>query len=356
MKEVVLHKGTFKKTATVSQAVFMITGLTIGAGVFGLPYAIAQLGLIPGLLLLLFIGLIMLGINLMVGEITLASGDELQLPGLAGKYLGGWAKALMSGVIVISWFGTLLAYLVGEGQALAGIFGGSELLWGIIFWSLASFMLWGGLSRLKKIDQIISAVVILFLVVISLAIIPNATVFNATLFNPANLFAPIGVIIFALHATPAIAEVHALVRKPSLFRRAIIWGTAIPVAVYMLFVAAVVLVTGTFTTEVATIGIGTAFGPFASIIANLVAILAMLTCYLGLGNALQETFTWDHAISERLSLMLVITIPLMLFLLGFRNFILILNVVGGVFIAIEICLLVLIYLKMRHQQHKKTLR
>lgn len=87
--EVVLHKGTFKKTATVSQAVFMITGLTIGAGVFGLPYAIAQLGLVPGLFLLLFLGLIMLGVNLMVGEIAIASGDELQLPGLAGKYLGG---------------------------------------------------------------------------------------------------------------------------------------------------------------------------------------------------------------------------------------------------------------------------
>lgn len=347
--EVVLHKGVYKKTATVTQAVFMVTGLTIGAGVFGLPYAIAQVGLVPGLLLIIFLGLIMLGVNLMIGEIAWRAKEELQLPGLAGKYLGKYAKWLLSAVIIISWFGTLLAYLVGEGASLAELLGGSDVIWGVMFWSVASFVLWGGLHDLKRVDRVVSALVIGFLAFLSLALLPHANMFNATLFNPAKIFMPFGVILFALHATPAVAEIHALALSLRDFRRALVIGTLIPIVIYCLFTAAVVLVSGLSTTEIATIGIGEQFGPAAILIGNTIAVLAMLTCYLGLGTALKETFTWDHAIDHRLSTALVLVIPLALYLLGSRSFITILNIVGGVFIGLELIIMTLVYLRMRHK-------
>ena len=55
---IVSHKGIFKKQASTSEAVFMITGLTIGAGVLGLPYVVARSGLSIGLLLIVVWGLV----------------------------------------------------------------------------------------------------------------------------------------------------------------------------------------------------------------------------------------------------------------------------------------------------------
>jgi amino acid permease len=350
--EVVLHKGVYKKTVSLSQAVFMITGMTIGAGIFGLPYVISRVGILTGVAMIIFFGCIMLGVNLMVGEIALKAGEDLQLPGLAGKYLGTWAKWLLSITIIVSWFGTLTAYLVGEGQSLSALLGGSSLLWGLIFWSIASFCLWGGLNRLKSVDRIVSALVIALLVGLALWLLPSANTTYLFVADQAHFFLPIGVIIFALHGTPAIAEVHALSPSPKVFRQALIIGTLIPVAVYCLFTVAVVLATGLATTEIATVGIGELFGPRAVIVANLIAIAAMFTCYLGLGNALRETFTWDHQIHDKLTTLLVIVVPLALYLVGFRSFILLLEIVGGVFITIELLLMFAVFLVIRHRSRQ----
>jgi len=112
----VLHHGVFKPVATVTEAVFMITGMTIGAGVLGIPYVVAQVGLKAGLLYIFGLGIVMLFLNLMIGEIAVRTRENLQLPGYAGKYLGTWAKFLLTFTVVLSSTGALLAYVVGEGR------------------------------------------------------------------------------------------------------------------------------------------------------------------------------------------------------------------------------------------------
>src|SRR3989344_1942069 len=117
-KKLIFHKGVYKKSATTAEAVFIITGMTIGAGILGLPYVVAQVGLLAGLIYIICLGLVMLCLNLMIGEIAVRTKRNFQLPGFAGKYLGPWAKGVLSVTIVLSGFGSLLAYIIGEGQAL----------------------------------------------------------------------------------------------------------------------------------------------------------------------------------------------------------------------------------------------
>lgn len=347
---VVLHQGVFKKTATLPEAVFMITGLTIGAGILGIPYAVARIGLIPGVLAIIFVGLFMLGMNLIVGEIAIKAKTDLQLPGLAGKFLGKWAKDLLSIVVILGYFGTLLAYLVGESVSLAALIGGNTLLWGVIFWSLASFMIWSGLHTVKKVDAVISSMVMGLIVVIALYLLPHAEFDSQTLTTGLSLSFPIGVIIFALHATPAVVEAHALLpRDVRSFRKALIIGTLIPIALYVLFTIAVVGVLGLKVPEVATVGIGDRFGSGAIIVANLFAILAMTTCYIGLGTALKQTFVWDHKIPDQLATFLVVALPLVLFLVGINHFAAILDVVGGVFITIELLIMVAVFVTLKRK-------
>ncbi|OGH68364.1 MAG: hypothetical protein A3I29_01840 [Candidatus Magasanikbacteria bacterium RIFCSPLOWO2_02_FULL_44_11] len=349
---VVLHQGVYKKTASLAEAVFMITGLTIGAGILGLPYAVARVGLIPGTLCIIFIGLLMLAMNLMIGEVATATKTDMQLPGLAGKYLGGWAKGLLSVVLIFGYYGTLLAYLVGESISLRALIGGSELLWGVIFWSLASFVVWSGLRSVKNIDKIVSTIVMGLIIGVSLYLLPKGNFSGQILTSGLSLNLPIGVIIFALHATPAIAQAHALLPKSrAAFRKALIIGTLIPIALYVLFTVAVVGIMGVKVPEVATVGIGEYFGPAAVIIANLFAILAMTTCYIGLGTALKETFVWDHKIPDHLATFLVVALPLMLFLAGLRHFVAILDIVGGVFVTIELFMMAAVFYVMKRRRN-----
>ena len=91
-QKIILHQGVYKPSASVADAIFMITGMTIGAGVLGVPYVVAQVGLKIGIVYILALGLVMLALNLMLGEIAVRTNQSLQIPGLVGKYLGKWAK------------------------------------------------------------------------------------------------------------------------------------------------------------------------------------------------------------------------------------------------------------------------
>lgn len=348
--KIFLHKGVFKKEASFSEAVFMITGMTIGAGVLGIPYVVAQVGLLVGLAYIVILGIVMLFLNLLIGEIAVRTRESLQLPGFAGKYLGNWAKHLLTFTIIVSSVGALLAYIVGEGQSLAALFGGSSDWWSLFFWTVGSVIVWRGLQTVKTLEKFFSVLVIAIIAGLSFYLLPHAQTANVWYFNPAQIFLPYGVILFALHASPAIAEAHALLPgSQKRFRRALILGTIIPVILYILFAVAVVLNNGLDTTEVATIGLGQKFGPAISIFANMFAIFAMSTGFMGLGVALKQTFVWDHKISPVLATIFVVGAPITLFMLGLRSFVYILDTVGGLFIGIEALLTVLICWRARQK-------
>lgn len=322
----------------------MITGMTIGAGILGLPYVVAQVGLLTGLFYIIVLGLVMMFLNLMLGEIAIRTNESLQLPGFAGKYLGKWAKVLLSATIIFSSYGVLLAYIIGEGEVLASLFGGLPAFWSVLFWVFGSLMVWFGLQTIKKVEKWLSLIVIFIIVGLSLFLFKKFNFEHLTYFDPINLFLPYGVVLFALHASPAIVEAHAILPGSQRhFKKAIVIGTLIPIVVYLLFVAAVVGFNGQNITEVATIGLSRQFGPFIAVLFNLFAVLAMGTGFMGIGIALKQTFVWDHKVRRTLAEVAVIFIPILLFALGLRSFTEVLDVVGGLFISLEAIILVLIF-------------
>lgn len=73
---------------------FTLSGTVIGAGILGLPYVFAKSGFLFGLFWLLVLGIITLYTFLCLGEISLRTKADHQLPGLAGKYLGKGGNGL----------------------------------------------------------------------------------------------------------------------------------------------------------------------------------------------------------------------------------------------------------------------
>ena len=134
----------------------------------GLPYVVAKTGLLVGLFYIVAFGLVMLFLNLMLGEISVRTNEELQLAGFAGKYLGTWAKVVLAITIIFSSYGVLLAYIIGEGESMAALFGGAPAFWSVLFWVFGSVMIWFGLQTIKKAEKFLSITVIFIIVGLSL--------------------------------------------------------------------------------------------------------------------------------------------------------------------------------------------
>jgi hypothetical protein len=210
---------------------------------------------------------------------------------------------------------------------------------------------WNGLESARITQKILSILVIGIIVGLSFYLALHIASSNVAYVNFGRIFFPYGVVLFALHGSPAIVEAHALLPgRPDQFRRALVIGTIIPIIIYILFVVAVVGASGLQTTQIATVGLGNIFGRGVLFFGNLFAVLAMGTSFVGLGIALKETLVWDSGIKNNWANFLVLFLPILFFIFGLRSFISILNIVGGIFIGIESLLMVLMYWRAKHQK------
>ncbi len=340
------HHGIFRPRMSLFEGVALIISGTVGAGVLGIPYAIAQSGLRVGMAYILVLGVLMMGLNLMVGEVAVRTRGTFQLVGLARKYLGRVGEILMTIVFYSLLFGVLVIYVIGEGETLAALFGGSSFEWSLIFLTIGSLLVAFGLKTVKSIELFLTAGVLAVLVLIAALSAGHVNTSYWAHLDLVHVLLPYGVILFAFHGTTAIPEVHStLVKREGLFKKAIIISGITVISIYLLFALVVVGVTGLETTEIATIGLGNELGRTMFIFGNVFAFFAMATSFLLTGVALKDSLTWDYKLSPVLSTLITIVIPFLIFMLGIRSFIAAIDIVGGVFVSIEVLLVLLIYWK-----------
>ncbi len=306
-----------KKRKFVSTA-FTLTGTIIGAGILGLPYVFAQAGFFIGLFWLVFLGLVMILINLYLGEITLRTKQPHQLPGYSSKYLGKWGRRAMSIAIVFGIYAALVAYIIGSGQSFSKLFFGSfeySFLLGVAFWILMTFLLSrGGIRRLKSLEfwGVLSIIAIIFIV--SLILLPDVQMQNITSFSPSgifSLFLPFGVVLFALLGFNSIPELRLEVGKDrKMLKGTLVLGALIPIILYILFSFVFVGVLGRNAAEVATLSFSGYFGKFLF----LLGIFTMATSFFVLSFALRDYFIFDLR-KRKISFFYVSIVPLVAYLL-----------------------------------------
>ena len=69
----------------------------------------------------------------------------------------------------------------------------------------------------------------------------------------------------------------------------------------------------------------------------------MAGSFLTMALSAKDSLVWDYKIPRRAAAVLICLLPLAIFLLGVREFIAVINVVGGIFVSLEILLVLLIY-------------
>ena len=77
-----------KENKQLFTAISIITGTCIGAGFLAIPYVTAKAGFLTTLIYIIMFSIILLFVNLYLGEIILRTKKNHQLTGYAGKYLG----------------------------------------------------------------------------------------------------------------------------------------------------------------------------------------------------------------------------------------------------------------------------
>lgn len=321
-------------------AVATLSGLIIGVGIFGVPFVVAQSGLGVGLIWIIVLGVVMLALHLLYGEVVTAAPGKHRLPGYAGHYLGKEWKRVVLITDVVRFWGLQVAYIIVGGTflwlLLNPYFGGDPIFYSIILFGVASIVTFFGLRVVDRIEFYITWLLIGGILVIVGKGFQHFDVYNLAFSTGGNIFIPYGIIMVSLSGAAAIPGLWDIARKNiRVFRGAIIAGTLIPIIITALFAISVVGATGGFTSPEAVEGLQSVLGGRIVILGALTGFFAVITSYFVIALYLQEVLRYDFLVKRTPAWMFAVGVPLLLFLAGAKNFIQVIDVIGSILMGIE---------------------
>ena len=335
------------------RSVGTMIGSIVGVGVFGLPFAISQAGFPLGLLMLFLIAGMMTGMQLMYAEVAIQTEGDHQLVGYVREWLGETWSWIAVAALFSSLAGAMVAYLIVGGRflhiLLEPLMGGSEAVYALGLGVVAGFFIHKGLQFASRMDAVIvSGLLFLFLFVV-LAAAPHIEVSNLAVVPQKGLVTLYGVILFSFAGTGIVPEMKKVLGKKQWHKLplAVLLGMGIILWLYASFSFAVVGVTGQATTETAFEGLIPVLGQGFGVVGALIGSLTILSIYTILGVIMKDTLVVDFNMKKTPSWLLVAGAPLVMFLLGLREFIGIVGFVGAVFTGLTGIIIVLMYEKMR---------
>lgn len=315
-------------------AIAILIGTIIGAGIFGLPYAVAQIGFWGGIFYLVLVTFLVLIVNRAYAEVILRTKDQMQMAGYARRYLGRSGKVLIALSLILGIFSAMVAYLIGVGNFLFSLLspflGGSVIVYSVLFWAVISLAIFLGLKALSRIELVLGGFLALLIIIIFVSAWPKINLVNLNYFSSANIFLPYTIFLFAMGGMSSIPLlVENLKENKQQIKKAITIGTIFPAVVYLIFIIGVVGVSGPETTEQAMDGLIKYLGNNIFIIGAILGIISMSTAFLGLGYVLKDVFIRDYKINRFFAWLITCLVPLIIFLLGMRSFIQVISIGGG---------------------------
>lgn len=297
-------------------AAFILAGTTIGAGILGLPYVFSQSGFYVGIFWTFALGMMVIFLNLYLGEVILRTKETHQLPGYAKKYLGKQAKKIMTFAVLVGVYSALLAYMVGEGQSFSKLVFGSldySVYFALAFWAGMTLLIREGLKGLKRVE--LWGVVAIIAIIFSMLFFFYGRIDQSNLvgYNVSKLFLPFGVVLFSLLGFTSIPEVRVEISgNENYLKRAIIIGTLIPIFVYAIFSFIFVGILGGSVEQISTLSFGKPV--------IVLGIFTMLTSYFVLSFVIRDIFIYDLRKGKWETFFFVSVVPLVLyFIITFFN-------------------------------------
>ncbi|MDH4611352.1 amino acid permease [Pseudomonas sp. BN102] len=271
------------------EAVAMIVGTNIGAGVLSMAYASRKAGFLPLLLWLAVAGVFTTISMLYVSETALRTRTHSQLSGLAQRYVGSFGAWAIFLSVAVNSIGALIAYMSGSGKILSAFLGISPALGSLLFFLPAALVLYLGLGAIGKGEKFISIGMVSMIVLLVIATLVNENTDVARLLEGDWIYmVPVfNIAVFCFSAQYIVPEMaRGFSHAPAQLPKAVITGMLVTFCLLAIVPMSVISLTGLENqTEVATLAWGQALGQWAFYTANTFALCAMLTSYWGLGGS-----------------------------------------------------------------------
>jgi hypothetical protein len=116
---------------------------------------------------------------------------------------------------------------------------------------------------------------------------------------------------------------------------------------YLLFIFFIVGIGGAQTAESALIGLQDALGANVAAVLFFLGFITTFSSFIITGLSLKKILAYDLKINKNLAWLITSAVPIALFLSGLRDFMMIFSLIGGVFLAIDGILIILMYQKIR---------
>ncbi len=333
-----------------------LSGTIIGVGLFSLPYITSKVSFWVMLGYFFVLGILIILVHLFFGELALKTPDFKRLPGFAKFHLGNWGQNLAYISTILGIFGAILAYLIVGGEFLTELFspilGGNSLIWTIFYFVLGATIIFLGIRVISKVE--FWGLISFFLVLIAIFFRSQPFLKVGNLFpspDLGSLFLPYGAILFSLWGADLIPEAEEMLKEnKKLLPKVIIIATLIPMIIYLFFIYLILGITGPQTTESALIGLKSFLGDGTVSLLLLFGVLTTFTSFITLGLTLKKVFWYDLKIERNLAWLITCSLPLILFLIGVKQFIPVISFVGGVMLGIDGILILLMYRKIKPKQ------
>ena len=318
----------------------ILAGTIIGAGIFALPYVFSRLGFIAGFFYLIVFALVYFAIHLMYAEVVQTKDGEHQFFYFAEKYLpkgfGGLATLIILGELVF----VLTVYLILAPVFAGLIFGSGGLTALIIFWFLGSIFMFVRLSWIGMAE--LFGTLSIFAIVATIFILGLSKPLETPAFREINwpvLFLPFGPLLFSLAGRPAIPKVVEEYRKIQKgaksfsLRKVMFWGTTIPALVYFVFVIGILRLNPNASPEsLNSLGF---LSPQILALLGILGLITLWTSYFIIGINVKDILRIDLKYPVWLAAGVALFAPLILYFLGFQNFLEVITFTGSVFLALE---------------------
>lgn len=332
----------------------VLIGVIVGAGIFGIPYTIARSGIIPAIFYFLILGITVLFLHLAFGEIILRTTEKHRLIGYSQKYLGRLGKILITISTILGITGVLLAYLILGGKFLKIIFSPffnlkADTL-SLFFWLILIFFIFKGIKLVAKVEIFTNLTFFLIIFIVFGFLIPKINLENFNFINSRDIFLPYGVIMFALIglvAIPEIADILKTWEERKSLKKVIIFASVVAIFLYLFFSLAVVGVSGNNTSTDTLSGLLPFLGRKIVILGALFGLITLADSFLVICLYFRNALIYDYNFPKILAFFISAGLPLILFLVGFRNFIGVIGFVGTILAMIEGIVILLIFKKIK---------
>lgn len=339
---------SFLRDRKFFHATALLVGTMVGVGIFGIPFAFAKSGFFIGAGWLVFLALITIVYDLAFAELALRTQGVHLMSGYASIWLGPWARRLSFFALVLSGYGTLLAYMIIAGQFLHTILSQfiaiNPDLYSILFAAFWSLMVMVRLKTVAAIDLVIGGAFAATVGLIAAFSAPHIQWGHFMGITPHFWFLPYGIILFALSGANAVPLQRQLLQgREHLLKPAIIAAVTFVSVLYLVFAFAIVGVSGEVTSPESISGLYGMIGGAIIFIGSLFGVMTISTSFLMMGTTLYETFHIDYRIRPLFAWLLVVVPPLFFFWSGLRNFIDVIGLIGGVAVGILTVIVLLAY-------------